>query len=206
MQTVAVKDIPVVIGGKSIAEFRVKPIKLAGFVKLATETNELGITDNKKWNVMNKRMRMKSQVECIADDGSVVKLGDMDIPQLPRVYASKIIDAMGEDQGEPGKVINDGDGATKPMIYKLGTPVRFKSGTEELSFDEIEFMAKTYGDVEEVMAETGNLQQVLVLLQTVGKPIGMGEQTTAAPSWVVDQISLADGFTIAEKVLPRFLE
>jgi hypothetical protein len=67
----------------------------------------------------------------------------------------------------------------------------------------LEFLAKTYGDIEDVLSAGDGINQAAVLLATVAKPLGTS--LTVLPSWALAQISIADGFAIMREVLPRFL-
>jgi hypothetical protein len=51
-------------------------------------------------------------------------------------------------------------------------------------------------------AGTG-LQQALLLISTIAKPLGTS--LTQLPSWAVNQVSATDGLMISNDVLPFFL-
>lgn len=209
MQTVPVtSDHPVVVKEKSIVEFSVRPLGLGGFTRLADETNAQGIEDRKKWQMHNKRLRMKHQIRALAEDGTELAIDDLDITQLPRALSVKLSNLLSMGDGEPGEVISGdkADGISSPILYRLGTPIKMQQNNDEVSINELEFMAATYGQIEEVLAETNEMSQAYSLIRTVAKPVGMGDTLQALPTWAADKITMADGFTIAEKVLPRFLE
>jgi hypothetical protein len=65
-------------------------------------------------------------------------------------------------------------------------------------------MAKTFGEVERVLGEPIQQLQCVTLLRTVAKPVGVSLLTM--PTWAVDQITMADGMMIMDKILPSFLE
>jgi hypothetical protein len=203
MEKINIDLVPIVMGGKSIKELQVSPLNLAGFVEVADATNDLGVKGNTKWQVMNRRMRIKKQVKAIAEDGSTVAFDDLAITQIPTAYAVKLTSALAVGQGEQGKIISNGDGVTSPILVELGTPIKFVQGGAGEEIKELEFLASTFGDIEEVLAETISLQQALALIRTVAKPVGTNLQVL--PSWAVEQITMADGMLIVDKVLPRFL-
>jgi len=206
METLVVNNPPVIIGDKQIAEFNVKPINLTAFTKLAEETNNIGAADNKEWQLHNKRLRMKYQISAIATDGSAVKLDDLSITQLPRTYGVKLSNMLSEGQGTPGEIISgENDGVSAPILYRLGTPIKMQQNGDEIAITELEFQASTFGQIEDVLAETNPLSQTVSMLSSIAKPVGM-ETLQALPSWALDKVTMADGFTISEKVLPRFLE
>ncbi len=203
MEKISIDLVPIVMGGKSIKELQISPLNLAGFVEVADATNDLGVKGNTKWQIMNRRLRIKKQVKAIAEDGSAVSFDDLAITQIPTAYAAKLTNALGAGQGEPGKIISQGDGVTTPILVELGSPIKFVHAGSGEEIKELEFLASTFGDIEEVLSETIPLQQALALIRTVAKPVGTNLQVL--PSWAVEQITMADGFLIQEKVLPRFL-
>ena len=99
-----------------------------------------------------------------------------------------------------GKIIRDGDGVDKAIIYELGTPIKVQ-GKDPIT--ELEFCASTYGDVEDVLTADLAVQQTALLLSTVAKPLGTS--LSRLPSWAIDNITVADGVSISRDVLPRFL-
>jgi hypothetical protein len=101
----------------------------------------------------------------------------------------------------PGKIVRDGDGIDKAIVYELGTPISVGQGKPPIK--ELEFQASTYGDVEDVLAVDAPIQQAAVLISTVAKPLGTS--LSLLPSWAVNLVTVADGVTISNHVLPRFL-
>jgi hypothetical protein len=77
-------------------------------------------------------------------------------------------------------------------------------GTETI--EELEFQAKTYGDIEAVLAENDGGLQSLLFIENLAKPITSNLKLQALPSWAVNQITPVDGLFIANTVMPRFLE
>ncbi|QIW87518.1 tail assembly chaperone [Agrobacterium phage OLIVR4] len=76
----------------------------------------------------------------------------------------------------------------------------------EESITELEFHAKTYGDIEAVFAEDNAAEQTILFIENIAKPITSNLKLQALPSWAVDQITPNDGIFISRFVLPRFLE
>lgn len=155
-------------------------------------------TDVKKYF---QRERMKRQVKAYADGDALVTLSALDIMQMPRAYAMSVVRALDMNTGMPGEVISEGDGVTSPILYKLSRPLR----TNQDSITELEFSGRTLGDIEDVIAADTMPDQALALIRTCAKPVGGEVNLIALPSWAVDAVSLVDGLTILEKVLPRFL-
>lgn len=148
-----------------------------------------------------QRERMKRQVKAYADGDALVPLSALDIMQMPRAYAMNVVRALDLNTGMPGEVISEGDGVTSPILYRLSRPLR----TNQDSITELEFSGRTLGDIEDVIAADSTPDQALALIRTCAKPVGGEVNLIALPSWAVDAVSLVDGLTILEKVLPRFL-
>jgi len=204
--TIKIDGRPFLIGEKSIDYMTVTPINFVQFVEAASKTNALGVEGNAQWQLHNRRARMLTQVKCFTKSGEVVKLTEQAITQMPIPYAKKLIDALGEDQGTPGKIVGTGDGVSSSLLYELGTPITMKSGAEDIVIKELEFSANTFGDVEEIMAEPMFADQALAMIRLLAKPVGLEINLQSLPSWAMDQITMADGHTIMEEVRPRFLE
>lgn len=199
------KSTPIVLGDKRVTRVEVHPLNFVSFVKLAEDTALITGGDRKKFNVINRRARLKRQAIPYAGDTKLA-FDDLSIAQLPITVGMAINKALDDGSGEPGEVVNEkADGITSPILFKLGTPIKFKNADGEGHFAEIEFLAKTFGDIEEIVSETSDPQQILAALRTIGKPVGVSDGLQAMPSWAIDEITVADGFAMAEKVLPRFL-
>ena len=210
MNTVEINKRPVIINGAKIVRIEIAILSFETFVQTAQETHALpGVTNGTKWKVMNNRLRMKKQLSAIDDKGGRHKFDDQAIMQLPIEYAKQINDKL-NDQGEAedGQVISsaDADGISSPILFRLGTPFKMVSTQGEMEIEELEFLAKTYGDVEEVLAEGFEPAQALTLIRTVAKPICPDVSLLRIPASAVSQITLSDGIDIQEKVLPRFFE
>jgi hypothetical protein len=148
-----------------------------------------------------KRLRLKD-LRYIGD-GKPVTMTEADVKMLPIPVARKLIKALDTTDSEKvGKVVREGDGISTAIGFELGKPIEFQAGKE--SIKEIEFLATTYGEIEDALCTTDPLEQILALLRTVAKPVH--GTLSALPSSAIEQISLADGVTLARDVLPRFLK
>lgn len=160
----------------------------------------------RRYAKMMSRERVKRRLKAWDASGNPVPLSEGDILRMPRVYAAKVIAASDAAMdSEPGEVLSQGDGISAPILYRLGTPLR-TGGQDPFPIEELEFSARTYGDIEEVLAGESPMAQALLLIQTCAKPVGGPVQLQALPSWAVTQIAIADGLKIATDVLPSFLD
>ena len=207
MNTIEVsKKTPIILGDKRVTRIEISPVNFVAFVKMAEEVAAMpGGNDRKKFNMLNRRARIKRQAIPYAGEERLV-FDDLAISQLPIAIGREINNAIDAGAGEPGKIVNPNDAITAPTLFKLGTPIKFKNADGEGSFSEIEFIAKTFGDIEEVISETSEPQQILAALRTIAKPVGMSSSLLSMPQWAIDEITVADGFAMAEQVLPRFFE
>jgi len=159
-------------------------------------------TSKEKPEVALQRARIRYQTHFLSSGKRVHPTADQ-LSQLPAAIARKIVAALPEGQGPVGEIIGDGDGATAPVIYKLGTPIAMKGKDgNEIRIEELEFMASTYGEIEDILAAETEVLRTLALL-AVAKPIG-APGLTVLPQWAVDRISLSDGVTIMRDVASRF--
>jgi hypothetical protein len=145
-----------------------------------------------------RRLRLAKQVVYYINGSTTPVLTD-DIVEMPIPNARMLTEHLDEDEGKAGKIIKEGDGIEKSIIYEFGTPIPVGEGKEPIR--ELEFIAKTYGDIEDVMSAPDSVQQTAMLIATVGKPPGMLQ----LPSWALTRITVADGVTIAKLVTPIFL-
>jgi hypothetical protein len=122
---------------------------------------------------------------------------------MPRAVASAIIKVLDKDQGPLGKVISQGDGCTTSIVYKLGTPFGMKNAAgEAMMIEELEFMAETYGEVEDILACDNELAKAGALITKLGKPVN--SKLSILPGWALDRLTVADGVQIMRLVLPSF--
>jgi hypothetical protein len=175
----------------------VKPISFANFGGVVEEARLM--KDPKTWEGKLRRARMAKQVAFYAN-GTVVDVSIFDLTKLSIQSARTLIDLLDRDDGPQGKVIRPGDGIEKAIIYELGTPIRIQNKDP---IKELEFIAKNYGDVEDIMASVDPIEQANLLIANLAKPLGT--TLTTLPSWAVAQITLGDGLTIVRDVLPPFL-
>lgn len=202
--------IPYLVAGKKATKFVVEPIGFVRFAELAVDAaNESGPTKR-----VFSTLLMRERTKVVLDDGKQVPLDAATLHSMPRPVARPLIkffDSEGDapaDETEEDKaarlatgaqILSDGDGLTAPVLVKLGKPIK-GAGDKEIS--ELEFLAKTYGDVELVLAATNELNQTIELIRSVAKPVGM----LTLPTWALPQVAVADGLFIQKNVLNRFLE
>lgn len=164
--------------------------------------------DDGVWRKFFNRARMKAQLRAYNPAGELIPLTEVDILMMPRAYASALSLALFRHNTSAGKVLTKGDGVTSPVLYQLGTPIKVQKGgedKEEAKITELEFMAATYGDVEDILAASSTAEQALFLVQHCSKPISSSVNFQRLPSWALDQLTIPDGETIMEAVLPAFL-
>lgn len=127
------------------------------------------------------------------------------ISQLPAGVAKTILAHLDLDNGPAGKVVSkDTDGATKPILYQLGTPIEMVRGKETLAITELEFMATTFGELESVFAHDTAGARALALIRDIAVPVGTVESLSRLPGWALDKLTVGDGVTIMNKVSPAF--
>ena len=176
----------------------VKPVTFAAYMDFIAEAQNL--TSPKTWEGKVRRVRMTKQVIYYMATAPV-QISMTEVLRMPIQAARDISAKLDENEGKPGKIARPGDGIDKAIIYELGTPIPTGQGKPPIS--ELEFLAKTYGDVEDVLAAATTFHQGLQLITSVAKPLG--SSLSALPSWAVNQIMFADGFGIVREVLPHFL-
>jgi hypothetical protein len=165
------------------------------FSDLITEAQ--GMKKPKTLEARLRRLRLAKQVIYYVN-GSTTPVESDDVTMMPIPNAHMLTTHLDEEEGGVGKIIKDGDGIDTSIVYELGTPIPVV-GKDPIT--ELEFLAKTYGDVEDVMSATDSITQTSLLIATVAKPPGMLQ----LPSWALNAISIGDGVTIARLVTPRFL-
>jgi len=186
------------LGDKVIDGAVIKPLSLPAFVDCVLETRNMDTPVS--FEAKLRRNRLMKQVVFYVGS-AVVPVPSSDLLRMPIPVARKIIDKLDKGDGPTGKIIRKGDGISEAIVYELGTPI--PGGQGKSMIKELEFLATTYGDVEDIMAAGTGLQQALLLVQSIAKPLGSNLQTL--PSWAVNQISANDGLAISNEVLPFFL-
>jgi hypothetical protein len=198
---------PYLVGVKKATKFVIAPIAFTTFVELALQS---GGAKNSQAAFNSALLRHRTKI--VTDDGAHHDITPELLHVMPRPVAMPLVKFFDTEGAAPADetaeqkaerlakqpaVLNDGDGLTTPILVKLGTPLEAAGKT----ISELEFMAKTYGDVESVLAETNELAQAVELIKSLAKPAGM----LALPSWAVDMVSVQDGMFIERTILPRFL-
>lgn len=192
----------VLIGGKPVQGISVSPLFYEAFAQL-TEKVLPRVTATEKFETLLRRERIRHQV-VFTVDGKRALPDQQDIMSFPVSVGKKIVAALDIGEGKGGEVIGDGDGVSKPILYKLGTPIAMKgSKSGDVVIDELEFVAKTFGDIEDVLSENNVVSQALALIRRA-RPVN-SETLHVLPTWAIAQIRNGDGVTIGSSVLPRFL-
>lgn len=184
---------PFRLGDLEVTEISVSSMNFVEFVKATAHAQ-----DTKSYH----RARMKSSVQL---NGK--QITDEQIPLLPIPVGKKILDYLEAfETGTGGSVTTpDANGVDAPIIFKLGTPLQMKTGKGEAQeILELEFMAKTYGDLEDALAETTPMRQAVELLRRTAVPLGTS--LTILPEALLNQVSIMDGILIAQKVVPPFVD
>lgn len=188
----------VMFGDKMITSIDVKPLL---FLPLCEIWGGLRTTGTKVRGEL-QRARILHQTTFKAGD-EVVAPDAVALAKLPVTVAKDIIQALELGSGRPGVVTAKGDGATSPVIYKLGTPIEMKQGAETVSITELEFMASTYGELEDVLAADTDADKALILIRDIAVPLGV-KGLQRVPGWALDRITAADGIGVMNTVSPLF--
>lgn len=185
-------------GDTVIDEITVKSLTFMELVKIWK-----GLNPRAKNTVVElNRARMRYQTHFMAS-GERVMPEPEHLTALPAKIAKSILDVLDHDGGEPGQIAASGDGTTTPIVYRLGTPISMKQGKSTVKITELEFMASTYGELEDVMATQTEMEKAAALLQNIAVPLG-GGSLQRLPGWALDRITVADGVTVLDKVCPAF--
>jgi hypothetical protein len=185
------------LDGKLIDGAIVKPLTFSGFIECLIEAQTM--REPKLYEARIRRARMAHQVTYYTN-GAIASVSMLDALKLPIPAVHSISSQLDEGEGVAGKIVRPGDGIDQAITYELGTPIPVQ-GKEPIK--ELEFLAKTYGDIEDVLAAPDSIQQAGLLISTVAKPLGTS--LTLLPSWATKLITVADGVTISRTVLPHFL-
>jgi hypothetical protein len=175
----------------------IRQLSFSAFADFVAEAQSM--TSPKTFEARLKRVRLAKQVTYYA--GSVVvPVALADIANMPLKAVHKLLDKLDGDISS-GKIIRKGDGIDQAIVFELATPIPLGQGKPPIS--ELEFLARTYGDVEDVLAADNQIKQTAMLIATVAKPLG--SSLSLLPDWAAKQITAADGFAIMNEVLPNFL-
>jgi hypothetical protein len=186
------------IGDAEVTDVKLKPLTLEQMGGIMTS-----ISGAKKPLVEMQAKRILTQAEFYAGE-DIIPVDRPQLGQLPATVAKAIIADLDYDQGKPGKVVAEGDGVSTPIMYRLGTPLKMSNGDQTLEVTELEFMAKTFGELEDVLASDNEVNGALALIQNVAIPHGGGIKLQRLPGYLLDQVTVVDGLTIAAQVLPAF--
>lgn len=182
----------------NITAITVEPITFMEFVQLW----EMTPLDAKKPELSLQKRRILHQAHFMAGKERYKPTLD----QLGTIHshiARAIINALDHGTGAMGELLGDGDGLSKPVHYKLATPIGMGSAKSgDSSIRELEFIGKTYAEMEDVLAADNEMAQTVALIRTVAKPVGSA--LTIMPESVVERLTLGDGIGIMRLVLPRF--
>lgn len=207
MQTIEVTT-PYAHSGKPVKSIEIGNIKFAAYATLATNA-ATNLPKDTPFGSAMRTARMIEQATLILEDGTRTKLDYVGAMAMPFPIAKQVIARLYDDDDNDEKagaeIITKGDGISTPIHIKLGNPIAGTSSTpgEDKAISELEFLVKTYGDIEKAMGEPNALLQAVALLRYVARPVN---GLLAMPSWAVDQVSLSDGNFIAEKIVPAFFD
>jgi hypothetical protein len=176
----------------------IRPMSFQNFADYIAEAQAM--KEAKTFDARLKRVRLAKQCDFYVN-GTKMPISTNDVLRLSISDVRKLMDKLDDNEGPSGKIVRDGDGIDKAIVYELGTPIPTGQGKEPIR--ELEFQAQTYGDVEDVMAAPDAIQQTVQLIALLGKPLGT--TLTALPSWAMNLIGVSDGITISRDILPRFL-
>lgn len=198
---------PFMIGETRVAKLVVSGL---GFAKYAKVHVAAGKADDPTKALF--RERIKAQVSAFDGAGKQLALTDIAVMMMPAPYAVQMkaaLDAALWSQGEKAgefKVLSAGDGVLTPIHVQLGKPITGDNVTTGMgtAISEIEFIARTLSDLEDVLVADGNLDAAMAAF-AMGKPVGADVNLLAMPSWAVDQLSISDGVGIIDHVVKVFL-
>jgi hypothetical protein len=176
----------------------IKPLTFASFVEAIAAAQIM--TEPKTFEARLRRLRLLRQVTFYAGN-SQVAMSQENLLKMPIPVVHVITAHLDEGEGKPGKVIRDGDGIEKAIVYELGTPISGGQGKSPIK--ELEFQASTYGDIEDVLSVDTAIQQTYAMILTIAKPLGT--TLSLLPSWAANTITVADGVMMSRDILPRFL-
>lgn len=206
-------DHPYMVAGKKAIKFVVRPIGYAEMSRIATTAGREAAPGEANAVVRAKSIMARTKI--VTDDGKTLDIEPLVLHMMPRPVATPLLRYINTEGDIPENataeeraammaatpaIISDGDGLTSPILVKLGSPIA--TGGQTIS--ELEFSAKTYGDIEHVLAGSNDMEKTVALIKHVSKPVGLSLQ--ALPSWGIDGIDIRDGFFIQNEILPRFLE
>lgn len=181
-------------------------VQLAKTIEDASRVVSPG-SSSSEFTMAQRAERRKLQVKAFDASGVEVAIEDGELLKLPRSLGSKIAAGIDKVSKVPGgKVIVKGDGADTPVIFKLGSGLIVGGDKGEQTIYDIEFSAKTWGDIEIVLCAGSSVAQTLALIENCALPLAKDLGIIRFPSMMLDQITMNDGVAIMNEVLPGFLE
>lgn len=175
------------------------------FTEFASLTASIRGADEKTIKRQQFRARIDQQVKATLVGGKVVKIPDEDIGRIPMVYVGPlkraVDDALELDDDKSPEILSQGDGMVTPVHIKLAIPIQLGEGKAPIG--ELEFIAATLTQIEDVIVADGKLDAAIALL-AIAKPVGPDLTLSTLPSWALSRISLVDGLFITGKVLDVF--
>lgn len=195
--------VPYTLLTDKIVKIEVSTPSFVGLANIVTQANALQTSDRSAMAVYNT-VSIQERVVLITEKGERKKPDFITISGMPPAVAKQCISKFNILMPELTFLSDsDADGMSKAIHIKLTEPIKAFDPVSkaERVLDELEFFAKTYGELEAVLGEISEWDQALALIRTVAKPIGM----LKLPDWAVSGVSAADGFGIMKKILPRFL-
>ena len=212
--TIEITDPPVTMGGKKVVAIEVGPMSFSLFAASARDA-EIERTRQKADADLHskffRRAMMRRRLRGVTENGDRIEPTQHEIGLIPRRYASSVLAALDEMNGSAGEILSPegADGVTRPIHVKLGSPLIMGSRSDDgdgiVEFGELEFQAQTLSDIEDVISFVRPTDQVLALIRTCSTPLGP-IQLMRPTDAMVEQLSMADGLMIMDKVLPSFLE
>jgi len=206
---VSTADKPVKLTHGIASSFKVFELPFMAFAKTFEDASRVAgrDTSSDEFARAQRAYRRQAQVKAYDAGGTEIPVtGDELIHVNVHTYA-RIMAGIDFSLIVPtGKIISDGDGCDVPIIFQLGTGIRITGDQGEQVITDLEFQAKTGGDIEDVLIKSSRIVQAATLIKTCAKPLTKDLGLLVLPSWALDQITMTDGTEIMEKVLSRFLE
>lgn len=183
---------PFLLGETKITEVSVKPLN---FIKFAnTVDNDLAVQTRKR--IIATTSLNKKPVE------------EADMEAMPIKAVRQIMAVLDYTAQTPiGKLLSSesANGVDAPILYKLGTPFRFKNGKGEATeITELEFSAIYFRDVDSIISKVQRSERVLEMLRRIAAPVGGTAKFQTLPEAALDQLTISDGLFLAANVLDNF--
>ena len=189
------------VGGQPVKSVTFSAIGFVDFMRLSRDVRAFSRSDEAMAR-NTFRARLKHQATLQLADGKSAPFTDEIITGMPPrlgIRLKAVLDAGTASLTQP-KMIHKGDGVAESVHIQLANPLKSGNGHE---IKELEFQAKSFGDMEDVIVADDRVAQMTALL-AVARPVD--GNLIALPSWAVSQITLIDGLFIMNEVLPCFLD